>query len=39
MMGKKLFESYVIDKGFHFGPDGNAKLIEDFLGPAILETM
>ena len=39
MMGKKVFDSYVIDKGYHFGPEGNTKLVEDFLGPAILEIM
>jgi len=39
MMGNKVFDSYLIDKGYHFSPEGNAKLVEDFLGPTILETM
>jgi len=39
LFGKKNFESYQIDNGYHFSNEGNAKLVEKFLGPTILETM
>ena len=39
LLGKKNFESYQIDNGYHFSNEGNAKLVDDFLGPSILGTM
>lgn len=39
LFGKKNFEFYQIDNGYHFSNEGNAKLVDDFLGPSILGTM
>ena len=39
LFGNKLFKSFSIDKGNHFGVEGNTRLVEEFLGPQVLETM
>ena len=33
------FKSLQIDNGYHFGKEGNARLVQEFLGPQVLETM
>ena len=33
------FKSLQIDNGYHFGKDGNARLVQEFLGQQVLETM
>ena len=38
-LGKKEFKSLTIDDGFHFGKEGHTKLVQEFLGPLIQETM
>ena len=35
----ETFKSLQIDNGYHFGKDGNARLVQEFLGPQVLETM
>jgi len=35
----KTFKSLQIDDGYHFGKQGNTKLVQEFLGPKVLETM
>tara|TARA_Y100001970_G_scaffold86814_1_gene109502 strand:- start:3746 stop:4564 length:819 start_codon:yes stop_codon:yes gene_type:complete len=39
LFGKNNFKSYQIDEGYHFSSEGNAKLVDDFLGPSVLGTM
>ena len=39
LFGNKLFKSFSIDKGNHFGVEGNTRLVQEFLGPQVLETM
>ncbi len=39
LMGEKTFKSYQIDNGYHINSEGNAKLVKEFLGPSILETV
>lgn len=31
------FKSLQIDNGYHFGKDGNTRLVQEFLGPQVLE--
>ena len=33
----ETFKSLQIDSGYHFGKDGNARLVQEFLGPKVLE--
>ena len=33
------FKSLQIDNGYHFGKEGNTRLVQEFLGPQVLETM
>ena len=35
----KTFKSLQIDDGYHFGKQGNTKLVQEFLGPKVLEIM
>jgi len=35
----KTFKELQIDDGYHFGKQGNTKLVQEFLGPQVLETM
>ena len=39
LFGTKLFKSFSIDQGHHFGLEGNTRLVQEFLGPQVLETM
>jgi|TARA_Y100000287_G_scaffold59094_1_gene46413 hypothetical protein len=39
LFDNKTFKSLQIDNGYHFGKDGNARLVQEFLGPQVLETM
>ena len=35
----ETFKSLQIDNGYHFGKNGNARLVHEFLGPQVLGTM
>jgi hypothetical protein len=38
-LGKKGFEDLTHDNGFHFGVEGHTKIVQELLGPAVLEIM
>ena len=37
MFDKKTFKELQIDNGYHFGKQGNTRLVQEFLGPQVLE--
>ena len=39
LFDNETFKSLQIDNGYHFGKKGNTKLVQEFLGPQVLETM
>lgn len=39
LFSNKTFKSLQIDNGYHFGKEGNTRLVQEFLGQQVLETM
>ena len=38
-MGKKFLDKFAVDKGFHLDQKGHIRMMNEFLGPQVLETM
>ena len=39
LFDNETFKSLQIDNGYHFGKEGCTRLVREFLGPQVLETM
>ena len=38
-MGRSFLDKFAVDKGFHLDQKGHIRMMNEFLGPQVLETM